>query len=105
MDLLEQNQHKPLTVLLMTGALILYLLNASGMVLMDPDEARCALVARRMLESGDWVVPQAPLLNTPYFDKPPLYFWLAKIVPQPPVGSTRRAAPVDSQRAGSRSDG
>lgn len=44
------------------------------MVLTEPDEARCALIARHMVQTGDWLAPQ--LLERPYFDKPPLYFWM-----------------------------
>jgi 4-amino-4-deoxy-L-arabinose transferase-like glycosyltransferase len=41
--------------------------------LWEPDEARLALVARSMVESGDWLVPR--LLGEPYTQKPPLYIW------------------------------
>lgn len=59
---------------LMAFALILI---ATGIGLRDPwpaDEPRFALVARDMLLSGDWLIPQvgADL----YADKPPMFFWL-----------------------------
>jgi 4-amino-4-deoxy-L-arabinose transferase-like glycosyltransferase len=39
-----------------------------------PDEGRYVGIAWEMLHSHDWLVPH---LNTlPYFDKPPLYYWL-----------------------------
>ncbi len=60
--------------LLMAGFAILYALNAHRMVFMDPDEARCVLIARDMLTSGDWLVPRTPLGDGEYFDKPILYF-------------------------------
>jgi 4-amino-4-deoxy-L-arabinose transferase-like glycosyltransferase len=57
--------------------------------LIDPDEPRTALVARIIVERGDWLVPHLPSVyhhdykNDPvegdllaYWDKPPLYFWL-----------------------------
>jgi len=58
--------------------------------LIDPDEPRTALVARLMAERGDWLAPHLPAVfrhDYPpdpiegdllaYWDKPPLYFWLA----------------------------
>ncbi|MCX5655251.1 MAG: glycosyltransferase family 39 protein [Planctomycetota bacterium] len=58
--------------------------------LYDPDEPRTALVARLMAERGDWLAPHLPAVfhhdypHDPvegdllaYWDKPPLYFWLA----------------------------
>ncbi len=58
----------------LVGLTAFYMLGASTMVLSEPDEARCALIARHMVQSGDWLAPQ--LLDRPYFDKPPLYFWM-----------------------------
>lgn len=58
--------------------------------LLDPDEPRTAMVARLMAERGDWLAPHLPAVfhhdypHDPaegdlfaYWDKPPLYFWLA----------------------------
>ena len=58
--------------------------------LYDPDEPRTALAARLMAERGDWLAPHLPAVfrhdypQDPiegdllaYWDKPPLYFWLA----------------------------
>lgn len=56
----------------MLAALNLYLLNASNMVFMDPDEARCVLIAREMLTKGDYLVPHEPLQPGMYHDKPAL---------------------------------
>jgi 4-amino-4-deoxy-L-arabinose transferase-like glycosyltransferase len=58
----------------LAGLTTYYMLGAAGTVLSEPDEARCALIARHMAHSGDWLAPQ--LLDRPYFDKPPLYFWM-----------------------------
>jgi len=41
--------------------------------LWEPDEPRFALVAREMIETGNFVMPHRN--NRPYPDKPPLLFW------------------------------
>jgi 4-amino-4-deoxy-L-arabinose transferase-like glycosyltransferase len=53
------------------------LLIASGIGLRDPwpaDEPRFALIARDMLATGQWLIPQVG--GDLYADKPPLFFWL-----------------------------
>ena len=42
-----------------------------------PDEPRYAWIARDMAESGDWVTPR--LYGRPWFEKPPLFYWMAGI--------------------------
>ena len=42
--------------------------------LIEPDEARYALIAASMLDSGDLLVPQRE--GSYYLDKPPLLYWL-----------------------------
>ncbi len=44
---------------------------------MGPDEPRYAWIARDMAESGDWITPR--LYGSPWFEKPPLYYWGAGI--------------------------
>ena len=44
--------------------------------LMDPTEARYAEIARKMLETGDWVMPQFDY-GVPFWGKPPLSTWLS----------------------------
>ena len=40
-----------------------------------PDEPRYAWIARTMMESHDWVTPR--LYGSPWFEKPPLFYWSA----------------------------
>lgn len=57
--------------------LIALVLLGAGMGLRDPwpsDEPRFALVARQMVESGQWLFPHRG--SELYSDKPPLMFWL-----------------------------
>ena len=46
--------------------------------LMDPTESRYAEIARKMLETGDWLVPQIAY-GVPFWGKPPLSMWLSAI--------------------------
>ena len=55
----------------------LFLARSASLPLMDPDEARCAIIVRNMLRDGDWIVPH--LEGKVYFDKPAPFFWLAAI--------------------------
>ncbi|MGH9785151.1 MAG: ArnT family glycosyltransferase, partial [Terriglobia bacterium] len=63
----------PLLTALLAFVLFLSGLGAVGFV--GPDEARYADVARGMLLSGDYVTPR--LFGEPWFEKPPLYYWIA----------------------------
>ncbi|HMT37848.1 MAG TPA: glycosyltransferase family 39 protein, partial [Thermomonas sp.] len=56
------------------------LILATGLGLRDPwpaDEPRFALVARHMVESGNWLFPQRG--SELYSDKPPLFMWLQAV--------------------------
>ncbi len=44
---------------------------------MGPDEPRYAWIARDMAETGDWITPR--LYGSPWFEKPPLYYWGAAL--------------------------
>ncbi|MBE3070405.1 MAG: glycosyltransferase family 39 protein, partial [Planctomycetes bacterium] len=72
--------------------------------LVDPDEPRSALVARLMVERGDWLAPHLPAVfhhdypGDPlegdllaYWDKPPLFFWLEALA-MTALGPTALAA-------------
>jgi dolichol-phosphate mannosyltransferase len=43
--------------------------------LIEPDEGRHAEIAREMYATGDWLVPH--FSGEPYYDKPPMFYWLA----------------------------
>jgi 4-amino-4-deoxy-L-arabinose transferase-like glycosyltransferase len=45
--------------------------------LLGPDEPRYAWIARAMAQTGDWVTPR--LYDSPWFEKPILYYWAAAI--------------------------
>jgi 4-amino-4-deoxy-L-arabinose transferase-like glycosyltransferase len=55
--------------------LFFYGLGALGLV--GPDEPRYADVARQMFLTGDYITPH--LFGEPWFEKPPLYYWLAAL--------------------------
>ncbi len=62
---------------------------AAGYGLRDPwpaDEPRFVLVAKQMVESGDWLFPHRG--QELYADKPPLFFWLLALCQQM-IGSWR----------------
>jgi len=62
---------------------------AAGYGLRDPwpaDEPRFVLVAKQMVESGDWLFPHRG--QELYADKPPLFFWLLALCQQA-IGSWR----------------
>ncbi len=45
-----------------------------------PSEARYIEIPRQMLETGDWLTPR--INGVPYFEKPPLFYWLQASVMQ-----------------------
>lgn len=71
--------HHPLSsgyiVFLAVLVFFLYFYRSSAVGLVGPDEPRYAQVAREMLRSGDWITPH--LMSEVWFEKPPLYYWLA----------------------------
>jgi 4-amino-4-deoxy-L-arabinose transferase-like glycosyltransferase len=59
------------------AAYVLMLAGLNSIGLVGPDEPRYADVAREMYFSGDYVTPR--LFGKPWFEKPPLYYWLAAL--------------------------
>jgi 4-amino-4-deoxy-L-arabinose transferase-like glycosyltransferase len=64
-----------LTALTIIAVSLFTHLGAFGLV--GPDEPRYAWIARAMAQTGDWVTPR--LYNSPWFEKPILYYWTAAI--------------------------
>ncbi len=59
-------------VLLVVAAVVMFA--GLNYPLIDRDETRYAEIPREMVVTGDWVLPQ--LNFQPYYDKPPLMYWL-----------------------------
>lgn len=55
-------------------AAVIFSININGYDLWPPDEPRYALIAREMMDSGDYLLPRVN--NQPYKEKPPLLFWM-----------------------------
>jgi 4-amino-4-deoxy-L-arabinose transferase-like glycosyltransferase len=60
---------------LIVAALAVRIATLGAYPLMDNTEARYAEIARKMLETGDWVTPQARY-GVAFWSKPPLSMWL-----------------------------
>ena len=58
-------------------AFTLYFLGLGAVGFVGPDEPRYADVARGMMRTGDYVTPR--LFGEPWFEKPPLYYWLTSV--------------------------
>ncbi len=56
-------------------ACVARLLTLGGYPLTDTTEARYGEIARKLLETGQWIVPQIDY-GVPFWGKPPLSFWL-----------------------------
>lgn len=63
---------------LLAFAYVVRLLTLGAYPLTDTTEARYGEIARKMLETGQWIVPQIDY-GVPFWGKPPLSFWLTAI--------------------------
>ena len=81
-------------VLLTAGCAIVFLGGLARLPLFGRDEALYAEAAREMLAGGDWITPRVN--GVPFFEKPPLLYWLAaltyKIVGVSPLAARLPAA-------------
>ena len=64
-------------VLLAVACYALFFYGLGGIGLVGPDEPRYSSIAREMLLTGDYITPR--LFGQPWFEKPPLMYWLAAI--------------------------
>jgi 4-amino-4-deoxy-L-arabinose transferase-like glycosyltransferase len=64
-------------VLLVAVCAAMFLVRAGSLPLADPEESRCALIVRDMVQHDHWLVPH--LQGEPYLDKPAPFFWLAAL--------------------------
>lgn len=64
-----------ITVLVLGVAYLTFRLGAGA--LWDFDEANYAAIARNIVRSGDWITLR--WTDAPWFQKPPLFFWLTAI--------------------------
>lgn len=63
------------------GLLLLFVVRVAAMIwvpLTDPTEARYAEIARKMVETGNWITPQFDY-GVPFWAKPPLHTWLSAL--------------------------
>ncbi|MDD2867822.1 glycosyltransferase family 39 protein [Neomegalonema sp.] len=58
--------------------LALRLIAMAGLPLVDTTEARYAEIARKMVETGNWITPQFDY-GVPFWGKPPLHTWLSAL--------------------------
>ena len=56
---------------------VLFFHALGGIGFLGPDEPRYAAIAREMLMTGDYITPR--LHGDPWFEKPPLLYWLAAL--------------------------
>src|SRR5205809_4836587 len=62
--------------LLVIAALLLFFARLDC-PLQEPEETRYAEIPRQMLAAGTWMVPV--FHGQPYYDKPPLFYWLVML--------------------------
>jgi len=62
-------------LLLLAGSAVLFLGGLGRLPLLGRDESLYAEAAREMFARGDWITPRVN--GGPFFEKPPLYYWLA----------------------------
>jgi len=71
-----ETKAKYLFFILVVGAFI-FLFNLGARDLWEPDETRYGVVAREMVQSGNWIVPH--LNGELYAEKPPFFFWMVNL--------------------------
>ena len=84
-------------LVLFIGCLVLYLASNQSYDLLTDDEARYAESGRRMVESGDWIIPE--FNGYPRYQKPIFFYWLQALA-QALFGSTLWATRLPTALAG-----
>jgi 4-amino-4-deoxy-L-arabinose transferase-like glycosyltransferase len=79
---------------LAAAVLPFYALDLGSWVLVTNDEARFPVMARDILASGRWLLPE--IAATPMLNKPPLFAWLIALVSLPGGAVTARTAALPS---------
>lgn len=77
---------------------VLFFVNLGGYDLWPPDEPRYALIAREMMQSGDYLTPRVN--GVPYEEKPPLMFWGIALLSWPLGDVNEWTARIPSALAG-----
>ncbi len=67
----------PWAALIVATLAVCYFSNLGAIGFVGPDEPRYAWIARDMAATGDWVTPR--LYGRPWFEKPPLFYWMAGV--------------------------
>ncbi len=63
-----------LLILFLAGASIIFIAGAGRISLVDPDESRYVSISKTMIEQSNYLEPY--FAGKPYYDKPPMFFWL-----------------------------
>ncbi|MEX2015130.1 MAG: glycosyltransferase family 39 protein [Candidatus Hydrogenedentales bacterium] len=88
------NRSTAIFLLLLAASAVLFSANVGGYDLWPADEPRYGQVGREMLRSGDYLAPHVN--GEPYFEKPPLLFWLIAAVSAPVGDVTEFSARMPS---------
>ncbi len=85
-----------LALLLLAG--VLFFIHLGGYDLWPPDEPRFALIAREMMQTGDYLIPRVN--GVVYEEKPPLMFWGIALLSAPLGDVNEWTARIPSALAG-----
>ncbi len=76
MTLVLTSRERRWLLILLVAVVAVRIITLGAYPLLDPTESRYAEIARKMLETGDWLVPQVDY-GVPFWGKPPLSTWLS----------------------------
>ena len=81
-------------VIILFTACVLFFVGLGATSLWDPDEPRQAIMAREMMDRGDYIHPY--LNGKPYLEKPPFYSWMIIVAAKLQGGLNEFASRVPS---------